>query len=139
MKISDPRLWGIKKPWGALLVFLGLTFLFAWDNAYVEKGGILDEDVILREDDSWRQMDRYVREKTEEGFEGREFIPFILNGGIHSTEDLKKILDKHAVEGRARKRIIQSHSEWYGEAEFVVREKRKKITSRCRRLLQKIF
>jgi len=92
MKTSDPRLWGIKKPWGALLVFLGLTFLFAWNNAYVEKGGILDEDVILREDDSWRQMDRYVREKTEEGFEGREFISFILNGGIHSTEDLKKIL-----------------------------------------------
>jgi len=92
MKISDSRLWGIDQPKIALLIFLGLTLFFVWGNVRVEKGGILDEDVILWEGDPMRQMDRYVQSKVIEGFEGREFIPFILNSGIRSLEDLRRIL-----------------------------------------------
>jgi len=40
-----------------------------------------------------RRMDRYVQDKTAEGFEGREFIPFVLNGGgIRSAADLQHLL-----------------------------------------------
>jgi predicted RND superfamily exporter protein len=90
--ISDPRLWGIKKPWRVLLCFVGLSLFFAWGNVRLKKGGILDSDTILREDDPVRQMDRYVRGKVEEGFEGREAISFILNDGVHSSQDLRDVL-----------------------------------------------
>lgn len=107
MKISDPRLWGIEKPRGALLCFLTLTLLFAWGNGLVEKGGIFDEHVILLEDDPVRQMDRYVQGKVGEGFEGREFIPFILNGGIRSAENLSQLLRfSQAVKERFGDRVL---------------------------------
>ena len=93
MKPTDPRLWAIKKPRIALLCFLGLTLLFVWGNGRVERGGVLDGDVILRTDDPMRQMDRYVQDKAAEGFEGREFVPFVLNGGgIRSAADLQHLL-----------------------------------------------
>jgi hypothetical protein len=69
-----------------------LSAVFVWGNSRVEKGGILDSDVILRQDDPFRVMDRYVQGKVREGFEGREFIPFVLNTGVHSAEDAAKIL-----------------------------------------------
>lgn len=92
MRTSDPRLWGIHRPRTALLVFLCLTLLFTWGNMRVERGGILDANVILRDDDPIRQMDRYVQSKAEEGFEGREFISFILQDGVRSPADLQKIV-----------------------------------------------
>lgn len=92
MKIADLHACGINHPRIALLVFLSLSLLFVWGNVRVQKGGILDEHVILREDDPVRQMDQYVQEKVQEGFEGRAFISFILHSGARSTEDLGKVL-----------------------------------------------
>src|SRR2546426_12369189 len=93
MKPTDPRLWAIKKPRIALLCFLGLTLLFVWGNGRVERGGVLDGDVILRTDDPMRQMDRYVQDKAAEGFEGREVVPFVLNGGgLRSAGGLQHLL-----------------------------------------------
>ena len=93
MKISDPRLWGIRRPWVAFVVFVCFVLLFSWGNMRVQKGGILDHDVILQEDDPIRQMDLYVRGKVHEGFDGREFIPVVLKGrGGRAITDLQKIL-----------------------------------------------
>lgn len=87
----------LNKPKRALLVFLGLTLLFTWGNGRVQKGGILDDDVILREDDPARQMDRYVQAKSAEGFEGREFIVFVLNRSLTSAQHLAKVVTLTAV------------------------------------------
>ncbi len=84
--------WSIRYPVAVVVVFCLLSAVFIWGNSRVEKGGILDSDVILRQDDPFRVMDRYVQGKVREGFEGREFIPFILNTGVHSAEDAAKIL-----------------------------------------------
>jgi predicted RND superfamily exporter protein len=111
MKNCDPRLWGVKKPWSALLCFIGLTLLFAWGNVRLQRGGFLDEDVLLRADDPFRRMDRYVQGKVEEGFEGREVIPFVLHGGIQSAEDLQKIL-----------RLTEAVQEAFGDAVFSLSE-----------------
>lgn len=93
MRISDPRVWGIHRPWAVGLIFLCCTLLLSWGNVQVRKGGILDSDVILRKDDAVRHMDLYVRGKVQEGFEGREFIPLVLHGGgTRSVNDLQKIL-----------------------------------------------
>jgi len=92
MQTYDPRLWCIRHPRAVVCLFLFWTVVFIWGNAQVERGGILDEDVILRQDDPFSQMDRYVRAKVTEGFEGREFIPFIFNhGGLQSPSDLQKV------------------------------------------------
>ncbi|MEW6298393.1 MAG: hypothetical protein AB1671_11710 [Thermodesulfobacteriota bacterium] len=102
MRISDPRVWGIRRPWAVVLIFLCFLSLLGWGNARVRKGGILDSDVILREDDPVRQMDLYVRGKVAEGFEGREFIPVVLNGGgARSVNDLRKILEVTEAAERA--------------------------------------
>lgn len=92
LKRWDPRVLAIKHPFWSLVVFLALTSLFLWGNVLVKRGGVLD-DVILNEDDPFRQMDRYVQSKIEEGFEGKEFIPFIIHfpEGINSTAYLQKI------------------------------------------------
>jgi predicted RND superfamily exporter protein len=93
MQISDPRLWGIRRPGVACVVFVCFMLLFSWGNLRVQKGGILDHDVILQEDDPVRQMDLYVRGKVSEGFDGREFIPVVLKGkGGRSIADLQQIL-----------------------------------------------
>jgi predicted RND superfamily exporter protein len=93
MRRSDPRAWGIDRPWAVGLIFLCCILLLSWGNVRVRKGGILDSDVILRKDDPVRRMDLYVRGKVQEGFEGREFIPVVLNsGGGRSIDDLRKIL-----------------------------------------------
>src|SRR5262245_44659922 len=93
MPYTDPRLWSIRHPRIMLMVFVGLTALFVWGNGRVNRGGILDRDVILQSDDPIRQMDQYVQEKVAEGFEGREFIPFILNSGsIRAPQGVQKIL-----------------------------------------------
>ena len=92
MQTYDPRLWCIRHPRAVVCLFFFLTTIFLWGNTRVERGGILDADVILRQDDPFNQMDRYVRTKVSEGFEGREFIPFIFNhGGVQSPADLQKI------------------------------------------------
>ena len=93
MKISDPRLWGIRKPWSGLLLFLGLTLLFTWGNFRTRKGGILDGEAILNSEDPIRQMVHYVEGKAKEGFEGQEIIPFIIRfpEGIRTIADLQKI------------------------------------------------
>src|SRR5262245_57045672 len=92
MQTYDPRLWCICHPRTVVCFFLLLTAVFLWGNTQVERGGILDKDVILRPDDPFNQMDRYVRAKVSEGFEGREFIPFIFNhGGLQSPVDLQKV------------------------------------------------
>lgn len=93
MRIPDPRVWGIRHPWVAVLIVLGCTSLLSWGNARVKRGGILDNDVILRQDDPVRRMDLYVHSKVQEGFAGREFIPLVLTGGGgRSIDDLQKIL-----------------------------------------------
>lgn len=93
MRTYDPRLWCIRHPRVIVCLFILLTAFFLWGSAQVERGGILDENVILRKDDPFSQMDRYVRAKVTEGFEGREFIPFIFNhGGLQSPADLQKVL-----------------------------------------------
>jgi predicted RND superfamily exporter protein len=75
-----------------MLVFGVLSAVFVWGNFRVEKGGILDRDVILRPDDPFRLMDKYVKDKIGEGFEGREFIPFVINTGVRGGLDAEKIL-----------------------------------------------
>lgn len=92
MQQYDPRVWSIRHPRLMAALFLALSLVFAWGNTRVEKAGILDSDVILREDDPFRAMDRYVQEKTRLGFEGREFIPFVINGGVRTAADAEKIL-----------------------------------------------
>lgn len=93
MWTSDPRLWSIHYPHATLVLFVGLTLLFVWGNSRVERGGILDGDVILREQDPVRQMDQYVRSKVEEGFEGRELIPFVVHrNGVGVVEQLRKVV-----------------------------------------------
>lgn len=88
MRIRDPRLWALQHPWWVLLVFFLLTGLFAWGNTRLRKGGILDDDVILRLDDPVRLMDRYVQAKQHEGFEGKEAIPLVFNSELRTPEDL---------------------------------------------------
>lgn len=92
LKRWDPRVLAIKHPLWSLIAFIGLTSLFLWGNIVVERGGVLD-DVVTKEDDPSRKMDLYVQSKKEEGFEGREFIPFIVHfpEGINSKEHLEKI------------------------------------------------
>lgn len=92
MSRVDPRVWSIQHPLATVLVFIALSVVFAWGNLRVEKGGILDSDVILRQDDPFRVMDKYVKDKVGEGFEGREFIPFVIKTGTHSEPDAEKIL-----------------------------------------------
>lgn len=92
MPQRDPREWSIRHPWTVVVIFTALSLLFLWGNLHVQKGGILDRDVILREDDPFRLMDLYVQDKIREGFEGREFIPLVINGNIRSREDAEKIL-----------------------------------------------
>jgi len=92
MQQFDPREWSIHHPWTIVVVFTLLSVLFAWGNLRIQKGGILDKDVILQKDDPFRLMDQYVQDKIQEGFEGREFIPLVINTGIRSGEDAEKIL-----------------------------------------------
>lgn len=91
-----PRLtlcsWSVRHPAAVVIMFCVVSAVFVWGNSLVEKGGILDSDVILRADDPFRVMDHYVQEKVREGFAGREFIPFVLNVGVRSAEDAAKIL-----------------------------------------------
>ncbi|MGH7965613.1 MAG: hypothetical protein ACRERD_28000 [Candidatus Binatia bacterium] len=93
MKTLDPRLWAIRNPRSVLLSFVCLNLLFLWGNFLTQKGSILGDDAILDEDDPVRQMDRYVAGKVQEGFEGREMIPFIItfSDGIQTIADLQKI------------------------------------------------
>lgn len=92
MSRFDPRAWTIQHPLTTVLLFVVFFAVFVWGNAHVEKGGVLDSEVILRQDDPFRMMDRYVKDKVREGFEGREFISFVINMGIHSGPDAEKIL-----------------------------------------------
>jgi predicted RND superfamily exporter protein len=92
MQHYDPRTWSIQHPLAAMFVFFALSGLFLWGNVRVQKAGILDSDVILREDDPFQQMNRYVQDKVHEGFEGREIIPFVINTGVHALKDAEKIL-----------------------------------------------
>ena len=92
MQQYDPRAWSIRHPWVAVTLFVVLSIVFVWGNLQVTKGGILDNGVILREDDPFRLMDQYVRGKVHEGFEGREFIPFVINADIRSAAEAEKIL-----------------------------------------------
>lgn len=92
MQRFDPRAWSIRHPRTVVTVFALLSLVFAWGNTQVRKGGLLDHDVILREDDPFRLMNQYVQDKVQEGFEGREFIPFVINTSIKSGEDAEKIL-----------------------------------------------
>jgi hypothetical protein len=91
MRMRDPRLWAIQYPWLTVCLFFILTGVFAWGNAWLRKGGILDEDVILRQDDPVRLMDRYVQAKRDSGFEGQETIPFVFNGELRTAEDLLRV------------------------------------------------
>jgi predicted RND superfamily exporter protein len=92
MDITDPRLWGVRHPWSMLVCFLALTLLFAWGNVQVEKAGILDQDAILHADDPVLQMHRSVMKKEQDGFAGRDFIFFVLNTGIQSVQDLRRVV-----------------------------------------------
>ncbi len=87
----DPRLWALRYPRLAVVLFLVLTGFFLWGNSRLTKGGILDEDVILQTDDPVRLMDRYVQAKREQGFDGKEAVPFILNGGLGTAQDLVRV------------------------------------------------
>ncbi|MGH7965027.1 MAG: hypothetical protein ACRERD_24985, partial [Candidatus Binatia bacterium] len=99
----------MKKSWSALLVFLGLNFLFAWGNILTQKGSILDGAAILNPEDPIRQTTSYVESKEGNGFEGREMIPFIIPfpGGIQTTADLQSIWRlTAAVKGRFGNRVV---------------------------------
>lgn len=91
MQYLDPRLWVLRYPRLTIALFLLVTGLFLWGNARLTKGGILDEDVILQPDDPVRLMDRYVQAKHNQGFDGKEAVPFILNGGLGSAQDLARV------------------------------------------------
>ncbi len=84
--------WTLRYPVAIVSCFFLLTAVFIWGNTQVKKSGILDRDVILREDDPFRSMDLYVQDKVREGFGGREFIPFVLHGGLRSQADAEKII-----------------------------------------------
>jgi predicted RND superfamily exporter protein len=103
MSRFDLRAWSLHHPSFVAVLFAALSAVCVWGNLQVEKGGILDRDVILREDDPFRMMDRYVHDKVRDGFEGREFISFVINSGVHSARDAEKILrvtrDAQAVFG----------------------------------------
>lgn len=89
----DPRLWVLRNPQKALLIFLGITLLLLWGNIIVKKGAILFDDIIVQADDPVRRMDQYVKGKVSAGFEGREAIYFFLHRNISSSEDLRAVLD----------------------------------------------
>src|SRR5690349_15790153 len=84
--------WILQHPVAVASCFFRLTAIFVWGNTQVKKSGILDRDVILREDDPFRSMDQYVQNKVREGFGGREFIPFVLHSGARSREAAEKII-----------------------------------------------
>lgn len=92
MQRYDPREWSIRHPRTVVAMFILLSILFLAGNLLVQRGGILDRDVILRQDNPFRLMDQYVQDKVREGFEGREFISLVINGELRSEEDAKKIL-----------------------------------------------
>jgi predicted RND superfamily exporter protein len=92
MSRFDPRAWSMQRPLTTVLLFFSMSAVLTWGNLRVEKGGILDSDVILQPDDPFRVMDRYVKDKAPEGFEGREFIPFVINTSNHPGPDAEKIL-----------------------------------------------
>jgi predicted RND superfamily exporter protein len=94
MTRGDPRLWAIAHPYGVLVLCLASLALVLWGNLRLQRGGLFDGEVILRADDPWRVMDRYVHEtKHREGFDSEETITFFLNGGLHAPQDLARTID----------------------------------------------
>jgi hypothetical protein len=88
----DLRVWALAHPVSMLLLFIGLMLLMVWGNVRLQRGGMFTGEVILRSDDPYRAMDRYVHEqKAHEGFDGEETIPFFLNSGIRSAADLERV------------------------------------------------
>lgn len=88
----DPRIWALAHPVMMLLLFVGLTLLMVWGNVRLHRTGMFSGDVILRSDDPYRAMDRYVHDqKAHEGFAGEETIAFFLNGEMRSAADLERV------------------------------------------------
>ena len=89
----DLRLRILAKPGWVVPILAGLTVLTVWGNVRLQCGGLFDGDVILRADDPYRLMDRYVhQDKAHEGFDSEETIPFFLNSGMRSAADLQRAL-----------------------------------------------
>ncbi len=90
----DPRNLATRWPRATVLLFALVTLFMAYANTQAKKGGVLD-DAILDDSDPFRVSDQYVRGKRGEGFQGQEFIPFILKfeDGIRTPQDLIRIRD----------------------------------------------
>ncbi len=76
-----------------LIFAVVFTLICAYGNIFlVQKGGILD-NAILKKDDPYRQMDKYVKSV----FAGQEGVMFILRfpGRIKNEKDLKSIEEFH--------------------------------------------
>ncbi len=88
----DPRIWVTRWPRVTIALFVLATLLMGYGNVIAKKGGVLD-DPILDADNPFRVSDRYVRGKRAEGFQGQEFIPFILrfDDGISTPADLERV------------------------------------------------
>ncbi len=90
----DPRIWALRSPRVTVAIFAALTLVMLYGNVLAKKGGVLD-DPILDDENYYRVSDLYVRAKRAEGFQGQEFIPFILKfeQGINDRADLERIKD----------------------------------------------
>ena len=76
--------WLLSHPRMILLVFVGLTVVCLWGNLRLQKGSVMDDTVIVKPDDPYRQMHQYVLAKQHDGFDAGEAIALILRGGLHS-------------------------------------------------------
>jgi len=84
--------WLLSHPRMILLVFVGLTVVCLWGNLRLQKGSVMDDTVIVKPDDPYRQMHQYVLAKQHDGFDAGEAIALILRGGLHSREDLAQVV-----------------------------------------------
>jgi predicted RND superfamily exporter protein len=69
-----------------------MSALMLWGNVRLQRGAMFAGDVILRADDPYRLMDRYVHEeKRHQGFDGEEMIFFFVNSGLRFPADLDRV------------------------------------------------
>ena len=92
MSAADPRVWALRHPRQTLFVLIILISVLVVGNVLLSRGGMFDGEVIVQTEDPWREMDRYVQQKTHAGFDSEETIAFFVNGAIHSPSDLERTL-----------------------------------------------
>ena len=82
------RAWLIQHPWVATCVFAMMTVGFVYTNAFVEKGGVMDEALTDPNNPDYT-MDVELRER----FPSSQKLAFVYRDHIDSVDDLRAILE----------------------------------------------